>query len=205
MLIISWSERLLGYAIFLWLSVRSFWGILSQNPMKNGQVKAKIRKQFFSVQIQANSHFHELHDNWRMSQIYKRFLSCTVQTVLFWNSLFTIRECFQENMKIWPTIKETLTLFSFVSWHDKLAKTKMQKERKSKKRNRKILNRTDNIQNQSDNQAKEVNSKCSRIRKKLRRTEKKQKYAPEAHPMILLCIRNAAERIFSRRNFIRKA
>ena len=91
------------------------------------------------------------------------------------------------------------------SWHDKLAKTKMQKERKSKKRNRKILNRTDNIQNQSDNQAKEVNSKCSRIRKKLRRTEKKQKYAPEAHPMILLCIRNAAERIFSRRNFIRKA
>ena len=90
-------------------------------------------------------------------------------------------------------------------WHDKLAKTKMQKERKSKKRNRKILNRTDNIQNQSDNQAKEVNSKCSRIRKKLRRTEKKQKYAPEAHPMILLCIRKAAERIFSRRNFIRKA
>ena len=81
----------------------------------------------------------------------------------------------------------------------------MQKETKSKKRNRKILNRTDNIQNQSDNQAKEVNSKCSRIRKKLRRTEKKQKYAPEAHPMILLCIRNAAERIFSRRNFIRKA
>ena len=81
----------------------------------------------------------------------------------------------------------------------------MQKERKSKKRNRKILNRTDNIQNQSDNRAKEVNSKCSRIRKKLRRTEKKQKYAPEAHPMILLCIRKAAERIFSRRNFIRKA
>ena len=74
-----------------------------------------------------------------------------------------------------------------------------------KKEHRKILNRTDNIQNQSDNQAKEVNSKCSRIRKKLRRTEKKQKYAPEAHPMILLCIRNAAERIFSRRNFIRKA
>merc|ERR1711911_252582 len=61
------------------------------------------------------------------------------------------------------------------------------------------LSRTDNIQNQPDNQAKEVNSMCSRIRKKIRRTEKKQKYDPEAHPMILLCIRKAAERIFSTR------
>ena len=80
-----------------------------------------------------------------------------------------------------------------------------QKEKKAKKRKREILNRTENIQNQSDNQAKEVNSKCSRIRKKWRRTEKKQKYAPEAHPMILLCIRKAPERIFSRTHFNRKA
>ena len=96
-------------------------------------------------------------------------------------------------------------MMSFLPCHEKLAKHKKQKEKKAKKRKRKILNRTDNIQNQPDNQAKEVNSMCSRIRKKIRRTEKKQKYDPEAHPMILLCIRKAAERIFSRRNFIRKA
>ena len=47
LLIISWSERLLQYAIFFGPSVRSFWGILSQNLMKNGQDRAKIRSQIF--------------------------------------------------------------------------------------------------------------------------------------------------------------
>ena len=37
--------------------------------MKNGQDRAKIRSQFFSVQIQANSHFHELHKSWRTSHL----------------------------------------------------------------------------------------------------------------------------------------
>ena len=52
LLIISWSERLLEYAIFFELSVRSFWGIVSQNLMKNGQDRARIKLQFFSVKIQ---------------------------------------------------------------------------------------------------------------------------------------------------------
>ena len=52
LLIISWSERLLEYAIFFWLSVRSFWGIVSHNPMKNGQDRARIKLQFCSVKIQ---------------------------------------------------------------------------------------------------------------------------------------------------------
>ena len=40
-----------GVCHFFWLSVRSFWGILSQNLMKNGQVRATIRSHFFPVQI----------------------------------------------------------------------------------------------------------------------------------------------------------
>ena len=53
LLIISWSEHLLEYAIFFRLSVRSFWDILSQIPMKNGEARAKTKSQnFFWSKIQ---------------------------------------------------------------------------------------------------------------------------------------------------------
>ena len=51
LLIISWSLRLLEYAIFFGPSVWSFGVIVSQNPMKNGQDRARIKLQFFSVKI----------------------------------------------------------------------------------------------------------------------------------------------------------
>ena len=96
LLIISWSERLLQYAIFLGPSVRSFWGILSQNLMKNGQDRAKIRSQIFFVQIQANSHFHVSKVIlYQMNSILKDFLtfysSYTVDPFSFICKMFILK------------------------------------------------------------------------------------------------------------------
>ena len=55
LLIISWSEHFLEYAIFFRLSVRSFWDILSQILMKNGEARAKTRSQIFFLVKNPNS------------------------------------------------------------------------------------------------------------------------------------------------------